>query len=139
MPSGTGAAGEGSIAVWTGAAPCRDGSRSGSRSATVALMETPDAGPTRSTPVHAGEPFFHPAPAQGILRTTHEGNYWVLPTERLVAEINIFPLLSNIFFDIFHFFFQNNNKTKKKNAQKRFLKFPHCVFINESWFYSHFP
>lgn len=87
--------------IRTAAAPCRNGSHSMAPTAPAVRVETPGACPTRSSPAPTGEPFFHPAPAKYILQTTHRGNYRVLPTERMIAEINIFPLLSNIFFDIF--------------------------------------
>lgn len=32
--------------------------------------------------------------------TTYKENYWVLPTERMEAEVNIFLLSTSIFFDI---------------------------------------
>lgn len=98
MLSTTRAAREDSNITRTAAALRGSGFHSTSGTATAALMDMPDARPTRSTPVHTGEPFCPPAPAKYMLWTTHEGNYWVL---RMVAEINIFPLLSNIFFDIF--------------------------------------
>lgn len=128
MLTATRAAGEDSIAVRTVAALCKNGSHSTSHTAVAVLVEMPDTRSTRSSPVHTGATFFHPAPAKYLLRTTHEGNDWVLPTEGKVAEINIFPLLSNIFFDIFQFFFQNINKMKKRIAQKQFLKFPPMCF-----------
>lgn len=92
--------------------------------------------PHQKLSAHTREPFFHPAPAKYILRTTHKGNYQVLPTEIMVAEMNSFPLLSNISFDIFWFFFHNNNKTNKYLPRSSFWNFLLCVFINEWLFLS---
>lgn len=99
-----------------------------SSTAVAVLMAMPLACSSKSSPTLTGEPFFLLAPSKYMLWTAHKEYYWVLPTERMVTEVNIFPLSSSIFFDILQFFFWNNKKNKKKNPQEQFLKFPLMCF-----------
>lgn len=98
--------GRSSFPIWAAAALCHSRSHSVSCQATAVLMGT-----TGTTPPGALQ-WTWTALLSPSSSTAPEGNYWGFPIERMVEEINIFSLFSNISFDIFQFFFQN--KTQKK-------------------------